>query len=47
VSEKGFVAGGGEVILQNMEDKLVNDMQMDLVMVNKSLFIAIIANHCN
>ncbi len=48
VGEERFLGGGGEMILQDMQDQLVDDAKLNLVLVDKPLvvvFIAIKSNH--
>ena len=48
VGKKRFVGGGGEMILQDMQDQLVDDAKLNLVSADKPLvvfFVAIKSNH--
>ena len=47
VGEERFVGGGGEMILKDMQDQLVNDAKLNLVLADKPLVVVLVAIKSN
>ena len=47
VGEERFVGGGGEMILQDMQDQLVDDAKLNLVLADEPLVVVIVVIKSN